>query len=794
MTNPAQVVDQAMATAVTTVMRAAIDRGIDGADIRTTLSQMDGSGMRDVLTYSFINRSWMAGEDQERHSIQATLARIAKAARMRKDGDLVNAAEATGELLDKYKPATYDDVRAGLEAADKLLENLGYDEPTVKKAQDTPYSKGWWNTAALAMEKALVLLEDDTLRAALPEDSHLQLDAGLEELRLLYASLELDPRVSAATVHDEAAGESELQVVNNTAPETQSHVDAADVLLESMAPINKVGQPEPEENVIPSGQTSINSPAPHLKGEEIQGEVSHQIVKADRWGRTISRANGLTQVSIACVVNDEGQVLLGRKPEDDESDMAGQWVLPGGHIEEGETPEAACAREAAEETGASIIVGKELLVQAKNGNELHFFLATMSPDGIPLPGGAQPENNPYDTAELTEVGFQDPATADLDDLNRRVVEMANPSAVSLADMSSIMQGEDVEKAQQETGQNIADSLWSGFGKAMEAWGGEPFVDPRAEYGVQLGPELGNYAGAGHDILKKELTRVGVYEQYVPRTFIQEILSLSQGWGGTDQTSGIWDHKGGGDILITDDSSGGKGTAHLKDTHPDGVEGRGLEQSVSRKATPEDPDEDPKPRLYKTTGVGESRQHFGGSERGFADGPGPADVEEIPVDAGVTTDIVKSTMAPDNVYPIQDRIADGAKGGVMPGHGPMKQVGNDTDASAGIMKAPGEDGMTQPTHMQGGTPAVAIDEDAESAPRMPDARAIDRDQRGADVNPLNLADDDSFFNPLRLTMGDEDVRALGKLWRALAKQTISDPGVRLAFIRNQDGADREIDLD
>jgi hypothetical protein len=157
------------------------------------------------------------------------------------------------------------------------------------------------------------------------------------------------------------------------------------------------------------------------------------------------------------------------------------------------------------------------------------------------------------------------------------------------------------------------------------------------------------------------------------------------------------------------------------------------------------------------------------------------VTEIPVDAGVTTDIVKST--PDNVYPMQDGIADGAKGGPMPGHGPMKQVGNDTDASAGIMKAPGEDGMTQPTHMQGGTPAVAIDEDAESASRMPDARAIDRDQRGADVNPLSLA------------MGDEDVKALGRMWKSLARQAISDPGIRLAFIRRSaDGEEHEIEVD
>lgn len=781
MSTPAQVVDQAMATAVTTVMRAAIDRGIDGADIRTTLAQMDGSGLREVLTYSFVNRSWMAGEERERYSITSTLARITKAARLLKDGDLVTAAEATKELVDKYKPATYDDVRAGLDAADKLLENLGYDEPTVRKASDAPYSKGWWNTASRAMETALGLLEDDTLRAALPEDSHLQLDAGLEELRLLYASLNLDPRVNAATIHDEAAGENELDIVNNTAPETLAHVDEADALLDGVgSTVAKVGQKEPEENVIPSGQTSINSPPPHLQGDEIQGEVTHQTFKAgsDRWGRTIAKGEGgLDQVAIACVVNPDGTILFGTKPEDEESDMAGQTVLPGGHVEPGETAAAACAREVAEETGASIIVGDEILVEVKGGNELHFFRATMSDVGIPLPGGAQPDNTPYDTAELTEVGFQRPEDVELDGLNSKVCQLASPS-----DMAEVMQGEDVERAQQETGQNIANAVWEGFAKALAAWNNQPYLpDSGLSKGVHLGPTLEERVNPlAASYVNKELSRMGAYWQRVPESFVTEVLSLTQGWGQTDPTSGMWDHKGGGDILITDDSSGGRETAHLKDMHPDGTEGRGLEQSVTR----------------KSTGVGEGRQHVP-SATAFADGPGPANVEEVPVDAGVSTDVVKATpedpdedprprlykTTPNVVMPLQDGVADGAKGGPMPGHGPMKQVGNDTDASAGIMKAPGEDGMTQPTHLQGGTPAVAIDEDAHSAARMPDGRAVDRDQRGADVNPLNLA------------QGDEDIKSLGRMWKSLARQAMSDPSIRLAFIRRaEDGSEYEITVD
>ncbi|WP_284619790.1 nucleotide triphosphate diphosphatase NUDT15 [Aquabacterium humicola] len=58
--------------------------------------------------------------------------------------------------------------------------------------------------------------------------------------------------------------------------------------------------------------------------------------------------NDAVQVGIGVLVQRGGRVLLGRRRG---AHGAGDWALPGGHLEFGETIEACAARELAEETG-----------------------------------------------------------------------------------------------------------------------------------------------------------------------------------------------------------------------------------------------------------------------------------------------------------------------------------------------------------------------------------------------------------------------------------------------------------
>jgi 8-oxo-dGTP diphosphatase len=80
----------------------------------------------------------------------------------------------------------------------------------------------------------------------------------------------------------------------------------------------------------------------------------------------------------AVIADGEGRLLLVKRGRDPQR---GRWSVPGGRVEPGETLEAAVAREALEETGLHVTVGRELwTVRLPTGDgrefEIHDFRAT----------------------------------------------------------------------------------------------------------------------------------------------------------------------------------------------------------------------------------------------------------------------------------------------------------------------------------------------------------------------------------------------------------------------------------
>jgi 8-oxo-dGTP diphosphatase len=64
-------------------------------------------------------------------------------------------------------------------------------------------------------------------------------------------------------------------------------------------------------------------------------------------------------VAVGAVVRDGSRVLLVKRGQEP---LKGQWSLPGGAVEIGETLDAAVAREVREETGLEILVGPVVAV------------------------------------------------------------------------------------------------------------------------------------------------------------------------------------------------------------------------------------------------------------------------------------------------------------------------------------------------------------------------------------------------------------------------------------------------
>jgi ADP-ribose pyrophosphatase YjhB (NUDIX family) len=90
------------------------------------------------------------------------------------------------------------------------------------------------------------------------------------------------------------------------------------------------------------------------------------------------------------VEDEEGRILVVRSTY-----MGPGWMLPGGRVERGETPQRAAERETLEETGLEVAVDRLLLVEAYRPKDVSFVF------GARVVGGAlEPQ-----LGEIAEVGW-----------------------------------------------------------------------------------------------------------------------------------------------------------------------------------------------------------------------------------------------------------------------------------------------------------------------------------------------------------------------------------------------------
>lgn len=133
-----------------------------------------------------------------------------------------------------------------------------------------------------------------------------------------------------------------------------------------------------------------------LCGEECDHTiyVTDSIKKSEYNDEDIKSESMSNRYSDAIIVNDEGKILMVKRVDGDDHLFPGMWGLPGGHIDEGETPLQAVIREVKEEINLDIEDTQPILeyIDKESNTAIHYTICQSSPSSILLIEGAELTN------------------------------------------------------------------------------------------------------------------------------------------------------------------------------------------------------------------------------------------------------------------------------------------------------------------------------------------------------------------------------------------------------------------
>lgn len=140
----------------------------------------------------------------------------------------------------------------------------------------------------------------------------------------------------------------------------------------------------------------------------------------------MSAASG-PRLGVGAVVCREGQVLLIKRGS---APFAGQWAVPGGRVELGESLAAAAEREVREETGISIRAGEPVYtfehIERAGDGAVRFHYVVVDLEGQYLAGEPAAGD---DAAEAAWLSFEAMADLPLNPVTRRLLTRLYPEWV-----------------------------------------------------------------------------------------------------------------------------------------------------------------------------------------------------------------------------------------------------------------------------------------------------------------------------------------------------------------------------